>query len=80
LPLSEWPFRFCFLFEFNFFAQVFRSDLPRRRIKHLPIFLSVFFVIFVLSAAMEVVMFYQSVKYPSDVKQRQLAISGAEQK
>jgi hypothetical protein len=40
----------------------------------LPAFLSVFFVIFVLSAAMEVVMFTNRSNYPPDKKQRQLAI------
>ncbi|MGO8034076.1 hypothetical protein ACC712_37715, partial [Rhizobium ruizarguesonis] len=60
--------------KFNFFAQVWVGDDPRRFLEQLPAFLSAIFVIFVLSPAVEVVMFTNRSNYPSDVKQMQLAI------
>jgi hypothetical protein len=63
-----------FPLKFNFFAQIWVGDVPRRVLEQLPAFLSAIFVIFVLSPAVEVVMFTNRSNYPSDAKQRQLAI------
>ncbi|WP_126908538.1 hypothetical protein [Rhizobium chutanense] len=43
--------------KFNFFAQVLAGNDPCRFLEQLPAFLSAIFVIFVLSPAVEVVMF-----------------------
>jgi hypothetical protein len=63
-----------FPLKFNFFAQVLPGDTPCRFLEQLPVFLSAIFVIFVLSPAVEVVMFTNRSNYPPDEKQRQLAI------
>ncbi|MEK1902988.1 MAG: hypothetical protein AAAB19_25825, partial [Rhizobium sp.] len=63
-----------FPLKFNSFAQDLKNGPSCRFIRQLPAFLSIFFVIFVLSAAMEVVMFTNRSNYPPDKKQRQLAI------
>jgi hypothetical protein len=47
---------------------------PRRLFEQLPAFLSVFFLIFVLSPAREAVMFTNRSNYLSGAKQRQLGI------
>jgi hypothetical protein len=60
--------------KFNFFAQVSAESGSRRILEQLPAFLSAIFVIFVLSPAVEVVMFTNRSNYPPDEKQRQLAI------
>ncbi|MGO8071821.1 hypothetical protein AB9F41_04835 [Rhizobium leguminosarum] len=60
--------------KFNFFAQIFLEAIPRRLLEQPPVFLSAIFVIFVLSPAVEVVMFTNRSNYPPDAKQRQLAI------
>ncbi|WP_143540752.1 hypothetical protein [Rhizobium sp. L43] len=60
--------------KFNFFAQVLAEGIPCRFLEQLPLFLSAIFVIFVLSPAVEVVMFTNRSNYPPDEKQRQLAI------
>ncbi|WP_411196989.1 hypothetical protein, partial [Rhizobium sp.] len=60
--------------KFNFFAQVLAGGTPCRLLEQLPLFLSAIFVIFVLSPAVEVVMFTNRSNYPPDEKQRQLAI------
>ncbi|MBY5568841.1 hypothetical protein HFO55_16580 [Rhizobium leguminosarum] len=60
--------------KFNFFAQDWTGNDPRRFLEQLPVFLSAIFVIFVLSPAVEVVMFTNRSNYPPDAKQRQLTI------
>ncbi|MBY5641302.1 MULTISPECIES: hypothetical protein [Rhizobium] len=60
--------------KFKFFAQVLAGNGPRRFLEQLPVYLSAIFVIFVLSPAVEVVMFTNRSNYPPDAKQRQLAI------